>query len=266
MQWGKAAAALALVALLAVGAAAQIHGVPPSVGSMGSPVRFSSPPGIPPSVGSLGPRGFGGVGIGFGGHIGFSNNRFNPRFNTFFRPFPRRHFVPVYVPVYVAPYYGYSGYGYPQTYDPQPVNAAAQSYADDQGEALTIFERGYRAGRQDAQDERYGNHYLDQREAGPASRSYGPREGEPQVQAIPGPERSVRAAPQESDRYEQPVTLLIFRNGQRMEVHNYAIVGETLWVLSSNLARRIALSDLDLDKTVKENDQRGNPFKLPKHS
>jgi len=56
-------------------------------------------------------------------------------------------------------------------------------------------------------------------------------------------------------------TVLVFRDGHRMEIQNYAIVGQTLWVFDERAATKIPLSDLDLDATQKEN--RGSGFRFP---
>jgi len=46
-------------------------------------------------------------------------------------------------------------------------------------------------------------------------------------------------------------------------VKNYAIVGQTLWVLSGQRARKIPLTELDIPATKKVNDDRGVDFQLP---
>lgn len=61
----------------------------------------------------------------------------------------------------------------------------------------------------------------------------------------------------------QPPTVLVFKDGHQLEVGNYAIVGQTLFDLTPGHARRIALTDLDLDATQKLNDDRGVSFQLP---
>lgn len=61
----------------------------------------------------------------------------------------------------------------------------------------------------------------------------------------------------------QPVTVLVFKDGHNIEVGNYAIVGETLFDLTPGHARRVALADLDLEATRKQNDDRGVVFELP---
>ena len=54
----------------------------------------------------------------------------------------------------------------------------------------------------------------------------------------------------------------MFRDGRRLEVRNYAIVGGTLWAFSERQARKILLSELDLDATIKLNNERGVGFSL----
>ena len=59
-------------------------------------------------------------------------------------------------------------------------------------------------------------------------------------------------------------TVLVYRDQHRQEISNYAIAGGTLWVLSEDSARKISLADLDLDATVKANEERGVEFQVPK--
>ncbi len=44
---------------------------------------------------------------------------------------------------------------------------------------------------------------------------------------------------------------------------NYAIVGETLYDLSDGRAKKVALAELDLSATEKQNDERGVDFRVP---
>jgi hypothetical protein len=57
-------------------------------------------------------------------------------------------------------------------------------------------------------------------------------------------------------------TVLVFRNGKRQEVTNYAIMGDALYVFDQG-KKKIALADLDIPATVKANDDRGREFKVP---
>jgi hypothetical protein len=226
-RWNRATVAvfgLALVGLLSASAAlAQIHGAPPSVTSMGFGGHAIS--GISPSVTSLGPRGF----------------TFNPAFpnsRPFFgipqtqsfggrRPHHRPRFPQGSVGYYAVPYYGYYGNGY---YD---NGAEAENYAPEEENNVgpTIFDR--RGG------------YI----------------------APPAPERPVEAsspvAPPEAEPEPSTPTVLIFRDGHQLDVENYAIVGTTLYDLTEGHRRKVALSDLDLTATLKQNDDRGIDFRLP---
>ena len=61
----------------------------------------------------------------------------------------------------------------------------------------------------------------------------------------------------------QPPTLAVFKDGHTVELGNYAIIGSTLFDLTPGHARKIALADLDLEATRKQNDDRGVSFQLP---
>lgn len=56
---------------------------------------------------------------------------------------------------------------------------------------------------------------------------------------------------------------LVFRNGQRLDIANYAVVGQTLWVFDEQRARRVPLAELNLDATRKANLASGFELKLP---
>jgi hypothetical protein len=58
-------------------------------------------------------------------------------------------------------------------------------------------------------------------------------------------------------------TILVFRDGRRSEIQNYAIVGQTLWMLTEQRARKVAMSDLDVEATRKLNADRGVEFRTP---
>jgi hypothetical protein len=60
-----------------------------------------------------------------------------------------------------------------------------------------------------------------------------------------------------------PSTVLVFRDGHRVEVQNYGIVGQTLWIFTERQARKIPLADLNLTATQKVNAERGVEFLAP---
>ena len=70
-------------------------------------------------------------------------------------------------------------------------------------------------------------------------------------------------APQQQRVDPQPSTVLVFKDGHKSDVLNYAIVGDTLFDFSSSRTRKIQLADLDLPATLKANDDRGVDFQIP---
>jgi hypothetical protein len=61
----------------------------------------------------------------------------------------------------------------------------------------------------------------------------------------------------------QPATVLVFKDGHRADVVNYAIVGDTLFDFSDGLTRKIQLATIDVAATQKANEAIGVEFKLP---
>jgi len=56
---------------------------------------------------------------------------------------------------------------------------------------------------------------------------------------------------------------LILKDGRRIEAPGYALVGSTLWILDSQGATKISLSDVDVDATQKENLKQGINVVIP---
>ena len=55
----------------------------------------------------------------------------------------------------------------------------------------------------------------------------------------------------------------MFRDGHQVNIQNYAIIGQTFWVLDEGAATKIPLTDLDLDAMQQENHSRGVRFLIP---
>jgi hypothetical protein len=218
---------LLLPAFLVSSSPAQINGVPASVTSPG----FGGHPGTdapPASVTSLGPRGYApSAGGGF-----FLNmpGRDDGR-TRHHRDRDRDHsFIPFYGGWYGVPTYPY----------PAEDAGYEDEESDDQG-GPTIFDRRGRG------DRAYVPPPSDAVRAHPDTRTDG-------TAAIAAPE----APP--------PPTILVFKDGHRLEVGNYAIVGATMFDLTPGHPRRIALAELDLEATQKENEDHGVSFQLPSNS
>jgi hypothetical protein len=76
--------------------------------------------------------------------------------------------------------------------------------------------------------------------------------------------RSAPPPPRQAEPIEAvPATVLVFRDEHKQEIHNYAIVGQTLWNFNPQHTQKIPLSDLDLPATTKANEDRGVSFRLP---
>jgi hypothetical protein len=62
---------------------------------------------------------------------------------------------------------------------------------------------------------------------------------------------------------EQDPTVLVYRDGRRREVRNYAIVGPTLYDFADGRSRKVPLAELDLVATHQVNEERGVYFYVP---
>jgi hypothetical protein len=217
---------LALTPIFVATSQAQINGTPASVTSPGFGGRAIN--GTPPSVTSLGPRGL------------VPNSRVT--FNTFngthvgdgHRHHHRTEFTPPPV-VYAVPV----PYAVDAPYDVEDSNGDEPD-ANYQGGPTIFDRRGSGAAS-----------YIP-----PVTNSPRPRPAAQEAEAdadvsVPDPD-----PPQEP-------TLLVFKDGRKLELGNYAIIGATLFDLTPGHARRVALADLDLEATRKQNDERGVTFQLP---
>ena len=82
------------------------------------------------------------------------------------------------------------------------------------------------------------------------------------IQPEPPPTpQAVRSVPPPAPVAPSVPVVLIFRDGHRLEVQNYAITGQTMWVFDEGNSSKIPLADLDLEATQREN--RGVRFSLP---
>jgi hypothetical protein len=203
-----------------------IHGVPPSVTSFG----FGGQPGfhgVPPSVTS---PNFGNVQSGTRpGRFGFGGDQ-RPRHD-------RRG-------AFVSPFYGgyyYSAYPY-YVMDPGVDDSMQDEYARP---GPTVFDSHGVA----------GGEYVR-----PVPRPDDDYRKDMNREAVE--DRPQEPAPQQPIA-DEPATVLVFKDGHQQEVANYAIVGPMLYDLSDGRSKKVALAELDLSATVKQNDDRGVEFRLP---
>jgi hypothetical protein len=236
---------LTLFAFGALPAHAQINGVPASVTSYGFGGRSTPTPGVRASVTSLGPNGYGNARGGFGNCCASFFLPTNPNSAQFFGHERRHHrddhndrnhfaagfFQPAYIP-YAVPY---------AVEDGDEAN-------DDTPDADAEYVQAIGPRRPTPRNRRvqYG---------GAASRDDDSDAGADKAkQSAVEPEEPVVA---------QPSTVLVFKDGHKSDVVNYAIVGDTLFDLTDGRTRKILLADLNLSATYKANDERGVDFQVP---
>jgi hypothetical protein len=148
----------------------------------------------------------------------------------------------------------------------QPVPATTEtdsssSSAPTDGEALRqAYYQGAHDALADQADTRYGNHYLDSREKRQSRNS-----GKDSAAAQPDPKPSTAASdsPRKEQADDSPATVFVFKDGHKVETHNYAIVGQTLFDFSSKPLKKLQIADLDVDATRKANDALGISLTLP---
>jgi hypothetical protein len=95
-------------------------------------------------------------------------------------------------------------------------------------------------------DSRYGDHYTDGRE-------------DAKRQPVASDPPSVQQKPE-----NVPMTTLVYRDGHKSEIQNYAIVGGNLIDLTkSPVLKKIPLASLDLEATKHQNEDNGVDFHTP---
>lgn len=237
------------VALFAASASAQANGAPPSVTSFGfgGHQGFN---GVPPSVTSPGPR----------GPATFHAPQQLPPSAGSGRHRHHDNAYPYYVPYYVP----YSAYGDSYDASADQSSAEAADSPDQYQGGPTIFDR---RGPGTPPPSGYQPAYA----ANPVPRP-NPEAATARTATIPPGEdpnsdllatRAPESAPVVS---AQPSTVLVFKDGHKQEVGNYAIVGSNLFDLTPGHRMKIALSDLDLPATQKANEDEGIDFMLPRTS
>ena len=230
--------AIALVAVVALPAAAQ-RGMARGVGMAGA--RGGAPVRMAPSVygfragGAFLPRG--------SGNRLIITNRPLGSFCRGCRSFRRGYYG------YGYPYWGWAGADYWPIYD---WDAGDYSYTPDSGYASA--DSFYAAQLQnELANQQEMNAQLAAQLSAERSR---PAEGNAAASLPPQP---ARTAPEP----ESLETVLVFHDGSRTEIQNYAIVGPTLYEFGAHWTKKVALTDLDIPATVKANNDRGVEFVLP---
>ncbi|MGD0791058.1 MAG: hypothetical protein ABR920_04740 [Terriglobales bacterium] len=209
---------------------AQINGVPPSVTSFGFGGSNNPTPGVRASVTSLGPNGYGNSWPVFGNCCANFFLPANPNPPLFSGRRHRRKDkdhadfpVGIIEPAYIP-------YAVPYVQE-----------ADDDSPDIDYV------------------HAPGTRNSDPPTKRAGDRDSAPKADASDKP---TPGEPEEPVAV-QPSTVLVFKDGHRSDVVNYAIVGDTLFDFGAGRTHKILLADLDLPATQKANDDRGVDFQIP---
>jgi len=205
----------------------KINGVPASVTSFG----FGGRPGfhgVPPSVTSLNFGRVPNTGVFHPSHGMVNGHRHHRLVNPFFGA---TYYVPYVYPAYVMPTDDTSAYD-----NANMDSAASERTGPDAAEEVRRELESLRLTVREYRDEVRANRETDK----PAPR---PEPAQPEA--------------------KQPQTVLVFKDGRQLDVENYAIVGGTLYDLSEGHTKKVALAELDLAATAKQNDERGVEFRVP---
>lgn len=258
---------IVFLALLPVAAVAQWHGAPARITPMRAPMAMRAAPMTrpfmarpmpvrggfhfrPAAPGRMAPSRSGfhsghlGLTFGFGhGNFPFGVHPDNRCFSdAFFDPFfctrtPTRFssFVPVssFLPFASYPYYSmplYDDSSYNYSRDTEQLERANAQVSDLTNQIEQLREELERMREQ---------------------------QSSPRAAAAPLP-------PADGAKAEPPVsTTLVFRDGRRSQVENYAIVGNMLWVFNDQRRTKIPIAELDLKSTQQVNEDRGVDFAIP---
>jgi hypothetical protein len=189
-------------------------------------------------------------GVPFAG-TGFLDQRFFDHGRGFDRDFDHRSGFNAIFDGYAGPYYGgesYYGYGMPFYLD-QTSYASQQQYDEAQ---LADRERMLN----DLDFERRRQMELQQQLADLQAA---------QEASKRAPRQPVQATPSPAPAPPKP-TVLVFRDGHQIQVDNYIMTANRLFALGPERKQTIELSELDLNATVKANQDRGVRFAVPKSS
>ena len=221
----------AVLVAAGISAQAQVNGVPSSVTSPNFGGRAIN--GTAPSVTSLGPRGYApGFGVTFSTTTTTTTTHHEQRTgNGHDGHHGHHHFVDYVPPVIYAPI--------PYAVDIGATDEVTDDDADEYQGGPTIFDR-----------------------RGLGEESYVPPVRDTRPRHASSVADEAHTDPPDASAPQEP-TLLVFRDGRQVEVGNYAIVGATLFDLTPGHSRKVAIADLDLDATQKQNDDHGVTFRLP---
>ena len=169
-----------------------------------------------------------------------------------------RHTVLVPVPIFYSTYAPGYDYAYPSVADPQVDPSADPEAASEESAAPVATNEealryAYLQGARDAlAQEKDKEKDKDSARAKPSPAKRDPFASAAKSNPDPKP-----------DADSSPATVFIFKDGHKIETRNFAIMGTTLYDMSGPSLRKVPLTDLDTEATMKANDENGITVKLP---
>jgi hypothetical protein len=152
-------------------------------------------------------------------------------------------YLPYTYAVPYVPIFNYGDYG-----DSQQANAVADAVAAQaQTAATTQNLLGEQVQRLSAEVENLRNQAATQPAPEPSSPAQ-PQPATPQAQAAPDP------------LPPQPPITVVLKNGNRVQVQNYAVMGQTFWDFSTQPARKIPLSSINVPESINASNANGAEF------
>jgi len=154
-------------------------------------------------------------------------------------------------PTYAVPYYGY--YGYPDYSDASYYDQPQQPVQQQAPPPQVIIIKDERSSTRD--DASYDQQGFDENDRIPPPVKHESTRAKAEAKLEPAP-----PVPQE----QLPMTTLVYRDGHKAELRNYAIVGSNLVDLTkASFLKKIPLDSLDLEATRRENEENGVEFHVP---
>ena len=186
-------------------------------------------------------NGYGYNGYGYNGY-GYNGYGYNGRWGyNRYRNYP--------VVYWLTPYY------YPGLYDTGPGFDSYESYPYDTGPSAQAREEEM------AQNQPPPYSAYPGPEAPPMN-PYLPQGPPPGYSGQPygAPPPAQPAAPSADTTPPPPPITLVLRTGEKLQVHNYAVVGQTFWDFTKTPARKIPIANIDLPASTKATEAGGAEF------
>ena len=157
---------------------------------------------------------------------------------------------------YDYPLIGYPAFGYDDGFD----ESSDQNHLGNGVTSNASPNYGYQDGPQQGPEEAYG---------GPGGNGYGfppPNDTRPPYNPggyVPPGQGQATSLGSGSDGLQHPAVTLVFKDGRRLQVQNYALTQTRVLVTDNNTERDIPISALDVNATAAANDAAGVDFSLP---